>query len=109
MLMLFWRGGNWKPTFSFIDGGFTTESFSEKTDFSWQQWAPSKEIIVGKAARPYIKYEQEIVEDRNKMDKIHMAFTDGHPRDVTTNSIYYACLDENSLTKGARNNFTLGL
>ena len=43
------------------------------------------------------------------MDKIHMAFTDGHPRDVTTNSIYYACLDENSLTKGARNNFTLGL
>ena len=43
------------------------------------------------------------------MDKIHMAFTDGHPRDVTTNSIYYACLDENSLTKGARNDFTLGL
>ena len=44
------------------------------------------------------------------MDKIHMAFTDGHPRDVTTNSIYYACLDENSLTKGARrNNFILEL
>ena len=113
--MLFWRGGNWKPTFSFID--FAEEkkdSYSkQKTDdFSWQ-WAPSKEIIVGKAARPYIKYEhhQIIVEDnrKNKMDKIHMAFTDGHPRDVTTNSIYYACLDENSLTKGARNNFTLGL
>ena len=109
--MLFWRGGNWKPTFSFIDFAEEKEdSYSkQKTDdFSWQ-WAPSKEIIVGKAARPYIKYEQEIVEDRNKMDKIHMAFTDGHPRDVTTNSIYYACLDENSLTKGARNDFTLGL
>ena len=69
--------------------------------------------LVGKAARPYIKYEhhQIIVEDnrKNKMDKIHMAFTDGHPRDVTTNSIYYACLDENSLTKGARNDFTLVL
>ena len=100
--MLFWRGGNWKPTFSFIDDFAEEKSFSkQKTDdFSWQ-WAPSKEIIVGKAARPYIKYEHQIVEDRSKMDKIHMAFTDGHPRDVTTNSIYYACLDENSLTKGA--------
>ena len=31
-----------------------------------------------------------------------MAFTDGHPRDVPTNAIYYACLQEDHLKKGTK-------
>ena len=31
-----------------------------------------------------------------------MAFTDGHPRDVPTNAIYYACLHEDHLKKGTK-------
>ena len=79
---------------------------------SWK-WTHSTEIIVGKAARPYIKYEHQKVndDDNNNLkgrdateeeleDKVHMAFTDGHPRDVPTNSVYYACLVGNKLKRG---------
>ena len=95
-LVLFWRGGSWKPTFSYIED--FTESLSKKPN-SWK-WAPSIEVIVGNAARPYIKFEHEITDSAETDDRIHMAFTDGHPRDVPTNSIYYACLDGDKLIKG---------
>ena len=53
---------------------------------------------MGTAARPYIKFEHERVSDTS--DRVHMAFTDGHPRDVPTNAIYYACLVAEHLLKG---------
>ena len=62
------------------------------------QWQDSAVIVEGKEARPYIKYHHEVVEDGQ--DRIHMAFTDGHPRDVPTNAIYYACLENGHLKRG---------
>lgn len=37
------------------------------------------------AQRPYVKYYSD------GLSKIHMVFTNGHPRDEPTNSVYYAC------------------
>ena len=93
-MTLFWRGGSWKPTFAQVP------EFSAKTAQQPDQWAwtDSIEIFVGKAARPYIKYEHEKI--RGSADKVHMAFTDGHPRDVPTNAIYYACLQDDYLRTG---------
>jgi hypothetical protein len=99
-LTLFWRGGSWKPTFAHVPG-FT--GYVSKNPEDWQ-WQDSIELYVGKAARPYIKYEHEPVHgvDNTPHDKIHMAFTDGHPRDVPTNSIYYACIQDELLKKGVQ-------
>jgi hypothetical protein len=49
--------------------------------------------------RPYIKYTSSYNKD-NKFLRIHMAFTDGHPRNELTNSIYYAYLENNHLYRG---------
>ena len=51
------------------------------------------------SSRPYIKFEHEKIAGRAR-DKVHFAFTDGHPRDVPTNAIYYACLHGDQLKKG---------
>jgi hypothetical protein len=32
--------------------------------------------------------------------RVHMAFTDGHPRNEPTNSIYYAYIENNHLYRG---------
>ena len=56
-----------------------------------------QEIISGNAARPYIKLEHEVTRGH---EKIHMAFTDGHPRDVSHNAIYYTCWNKDHLQKG---------
>ncbi len=37
--------------------------------------------------RPYVRYYSD------GKSKIHMVFTDGHPRDESTNSVYYACYE----------------
>ena len=69
-LWLFWRGGNWQPTFSTSpDGGST--------------WAPARPLIRYPGHRPYVKFAS------NNKDTIHFAFTQGHPYDVNSN-IYYA-------------------
>ena len=53
------------------------------SDDEGQTWSPSVKVIGGPGQRPYVKY----ISDGNKT--VHIAFTDGHPRNEATNSIYY--------------------
>jgi BNR repeat-containing family member/PKD domain len=69
-LWLFWRGGNYSPTFS-------------RSEDDGRTWSSARTLIDYRAERPYVKYET------NERDTIHFAFTQGHPRDVNAN-IYYA-------------------
>jgi hypothetical protein len=78
-IYLFWRGGNFKPTFAVSNDTIN--------------WTPAKTLIEGKGARPYTKFAS------NGTDKIHFAFTDGHPRNESKNSIYYACYYDGALHK----------
>lgn len=66
---LFWRGGNWEPTFSTRTASGT--------------WAPAREVIDSPGHRPYMKVASD------GRDRIAMAFTDGHP-DNNVTSIYFA-------------------
>src|SRR6266545_3699939 len=68
-IWLFWRGANFNPTFSTSDDG--------------SSWGPARTLISVPGQRPYVKYAS------NSVDTIHLAFTQGHPRDLVTN-IYYA-------------------
>jgi hypothetical protein len=68
-IWLFWRGGNFNPTFSTSDDAAT--------------WAPARTLISVPDQRPYVKVAS------NGVDTIHFAFTQGHPRNLQTN-IYYA-------------------
>jgi hypothetical protein len=65
-----------------------------KPNFTWsddggQTWADGRVVIspmpFSWGQRPYVKYYSD------GKSKIHMVFTDGHPRDEPTNSVYYAC------------------
>lgn len=70
-LYFFNREVNWHPTVrTSEDQGMT--------------WSAPRQLVGGSAARPYIKYRGD------GQTKVHLAFTDGHPRDVPANSIYYA-------------------
>src|SRR3954447_21984798 len=66
---LFWRGGDWNPAFSTSPDGLT--------------WAPAQTLIRVPGQRPYVKVASD------GLDTIHVAFTDGHPRETAT-SLYYA-------------------
>ncbi len=71
-IYLFWRGGNFKPAFSFTD--------------DLRTWAPARTLIQSDEAtvvRPYVKIASD------GLGTIHFAFTDGHPRNEPQNSIYY--------------------
>jgi hypothetical protein len=68
---LFNREVEWHPTMRTSDDQGAT-------------WSAPRQVVGGSAARPYIKYRGD------GQSKIHLAFTDGHPRDVPNNSIYYA-------------------
>ena len=69
---LFFRGGSYRPT------------VTSTTDFV--NWTPAQQIVfpdvAGATARPYAKYAT------NNSDTVLIAFDDGHPRDVPTNSVY---------------------
>ena len=75
-LYLFWRGLDNKPNMAFSDDEGAT-------------WTPGRIVIFPRKTyanqRPYTKYHS------TGRDRIHVAFTDGHPRNEPTNSIYYAC------------------
>jgi hypothetical protein len=75
---LFWRGDHWKPTLSRSDDG-------------GRSWSAGRIVLMRKGAgagsRPYVKV------DTDGESRIHLAFTDGHPRNEKTNSIYYAAYD----------------
>jgi hypothetical protein len=57
------------------------------SDDEGETWNAPTKIISGSGQRPYIKY----VSDGKR--RLHFAFTDGHPRDEWSNSIYYAYLE----------------
>jgi len=69
-IFLFWRGGSGKPSYSISTDGL--------------QWSCARMLILGSGRRPYVKYTS------NGRNKIHIAFTDGHPHRELSNSIYYA-------------------
>ena len=71
-LYVFWRGENWKPTFS--------------TSLNGIEWTPHQVFVQNKPnpkVRPYIK----VIDDG--ISSIHFAFTDGHPNEDSDNSINY--------------------
>jgi len=73
-IYLFWRGGNFKPAVSWTD--------------DLKTWSQARTLVASdenSEVRPYTKF------DSNGKDRIHIAFTDGHPRNEPTNGIYYAC------------------
>lgn len=73
---LLWRGKSFKPTMAkSTDGGNTWSAASPV--FSMPGLPPGN--------RPYAKYAS------NGRDRIHMLFTNGHPRNEATNSVYYVC------------------
>ena len=75
-IYVFWRGAGYKPNLSWSDDHGDT-------------WTPSLMVVCPKPfdsnQRPYVKYFS------NGADTIHLLFTDGHPRNEPTNSVYYAC------------------
>jgi len=72
-LFLLWRGMDFKPNYSISkDGG--------------KSWSKGKIMVlperIYRDRRPYVKAFSD-------GEKLHIAFTDGHPRRETDNSIYY--------------------
>lgn len=74
--LLFWRGGDWKPTYSV--GTYSPETAS------WT-WSDARTLITHPGERPYAKYWSD------GSDRIGVAFTDGHPGE-TDNNVYYAAI-----------------
>jgi hypothetical protein len=68
---LFWRGGNYNPTFSVQADGSGT-------------WTTARTLVQAAGARPYVKY------DTNGSDTIAFAFTNDHPREAADVNIYFA-------------------
>jgi hypothetical protein len=66
---LFWRGGDWNPAVSTSPDGLA--------------WAPAATLIRAPRQRPYVKVASD------GQETIHLAFTDGHPRETAT-SLFYA-------------------
>lgn len=83
---LFWRGMDFKPNYSFSEDGGVT-------------WEKGKIFIlpenIYRNRRPYLKVSS------NGKNSLHFAFTDGHPRNEPTNSIYYAKYKGGNLYKAS--------
>lgn len=83
-LYLFWRGIGSKPCVA-------------TSDDSGQSWSPGRVVVAPATTypgqRPYLKV------DSNGLDRIHLAFTDGHPRNEPTNGIHYACFRDRQFRK----------
>ena len=81
---LFFRGRNFKPTCIYSD--------------DLKTWSDPVSIVVndslyGESGRPYMKVTT------NHKNKIFFAFTDAHPRDRATNSIYFMMYKDGKLCK----------
>jgi PKD repeat protein len=68
---LFWRGGNYNPTFSVQADGSST-------------WSPARNLILMPGERPYVKYAS------SGGDTIHVAYTNAHPGEFGDVNVYYA-------------------
>lgn len=80
-IYLLFRGANFKPNMVYTD--------------DLKTWSPATTLIQDEkgnnSVRPYLKAAN------NGKDKIFLAFTDGHPRNEPTNSIYFAMYREGAL------------
>ncbi|GIP34598.1 BNR-4 repeat-containing protein [Paenibacillus sp. J2TS4] len=70
-LYLFWRGGNFNP------------SFSTTRDVRSNNWSAAQTLIENSGHRPYTRFAT------NGTNTIHIACTDGHPNAYQHNNIYY--------------------
>jgi len=68
---LFWRGGNYNPTYSVQRDGE-------------EAWSPARNLLLVPGERPYTKYHS------NGRDTIHVAFTNAHPGEYPDVNVYYA-------------------
>jgi PKD repeat protein len=68
---LFWRGGNYNPSFSIQNDGEAS-------------WSAARTLITMPGERPYVKY------DSSAGDTIHVAYTNAHPTEFGDVNIYYA-------------------
>jgi PKD repeat protein len=68
---LFWRGGNYNPT------------FSVRPDDS-SAWSAARNLILMPGERPYVKYAA------SGGDTIHVAYTNAHPSEFPDVNVYYA-------------------
>jgi hypothetical protein len=75
---LFWRGGNYNPTFSIQADGSDA-------------WTAPRTLISVPNQRPYVKY------DSNDSDSIAVAFTNAHPREAADVNIYFAAYRDGAL------------
>lgn len=73
-IYLFWRGMNWKPTFSVSDDLGKT-------------WSTGQILVSRPEADPGNRPYMKVAGDGKS--RIAFAFTDGHPRNEPANSIYY--------------------
>jgi hypothetical protein len=68
---LFWRGGNYNPTFSTRSDGQSA-------------WSPAQNLLMVSGQRPYVKY------DTKGGDTMGFAFTNAHPAEANDVNVYYA-------------------
>lgn len=88
-IYIFFRGGrNWKPSYIYSDD--LGETWSE--DFS---------VVSKPGASKYNRPYTKVVSDGKST--IHLAFTDGHPREENHNSIYYLKYEKGKLYDAAGN------
>ncbi len=81
-MYLFWRGQDWKPTYATSSDGST--------------WSEPRTLIrdaarAGHNVRPYFKIASD------GTSAIDIVFTDGHPRDEPTNSVYHVRYERQEL------------
>jgi PKD repeat protein len=68
---LFWRGGNYNPTYSIQADGPDT-------------WSQPRNLMIQQDERPYVKYASD------GDDTIHLAYTNAHPGEFPNVNVYYA-------------------
>ncbi len=78
---LFWRGGNFNPTFATQPDGTDT-------------WSAPRTLISVPNERPYVKV------DSNGEDTIHFGFTNAHPNEAGDVNIYYAAYRDGPAVHG---------
>jgi protocatechuate 3,4-dioxygenase beta subunit len=81
---LFFRGADARPVMTYSDDNLQT-------------WSPAHTLVLPVGAvqgqRPYAKYAT------NGTDTIYFTFDDGHPREITTNSVYYMAYKGGQFTR----------
>ncbi len=90
-LFLFWRGLGSKPTLAISDD--LGQSFGTSRPIVWPATTYGGQ-------RPYLKM------DSDGQGRILLAFTDGHPRNEPTNSIYFASFDGERFRKADGTEFS---